>query len=147
MSEAPASLLQLRAKHAHALPRLRLLGRWGALLILELGLAGDGSQVRAVVRLVNVESILVVVSEALANEFLASVRNLRLLLEDHLPSIEDCLVPYNRHLRLVLSEGLHPIEQLVKDDAHRPNIYFGSDLRIILLKTLRCLVPVSAHPL
>ena len=80
------------------------------------------TQVWTVVCLVNIVSILVMISQASTDELFASVRDGWFLWELHLSCIEDGLVSYDCHLRLIVSEWLHSEKQLVKDDAHAPNV-------------------------
>ena len=66
------------------------------------------SQVGTIIGLVDVISVLVVVSQATSDKLFATVRDTRLLGELHLPGVQDGLIAHNRHLRLVVSERLHP---------------------------------------
>ena len=80
------------------------------------------TQIWTVVCLVDIVSILVMISQATTDELFAAVRDGWFLWELHLSSIEDSLVSHDRHLRLIVSEWLHPEKQLVKDDAYAPNV-------------------------
>ena len=80
------------------------------------------TQIWTVVCLVDIVSILVMISQATTDELFAAVWDGWFLWELHLSSIEDGLVSHDRHLRLIVSEWLHPEKQLVKDDAHAPNV-------------------------
>ena len=62
------------------------------------------------------------VSQTPADELFAAVRDGRLWRELDLAGVEDCLIAHDRHLRLVVAEGLHPEQQLIEDDAHAPNV-------------------------
>jgi len=106
------------------------------------------AKVRAVISLINIESILMVICQALSNEFFAGVRDRGLWWELHLSCIEDCLVTHYCHLRLVVAERFHTEEKLVEDDAHAPDINLLCYLWILaLVEAFGRLVPVGAYSL
>ena len=83
---------------------------------------GPSSQVRAVVSLIDVISILVVICKAAPDEVFATVGNHGFRWELHLSSIENGLISHYSHLRLVVAEGFHAEQKLIEDYANAPNV-------------------------
>ena len=65
-------------------------------------------QVRIIVSFVHIEAVLVMVGKTLADKVFALVTDRRSLREDHLASIEDRLISYDCHLRLVMAKRFLP---------------------------------------
>ena len=80
------------------------------------------TQVWTVVGLIDVKSVLVMICQALAYKFFAAVRDWGLRWKLDLSSVQNSLVPYDSHLRLIMAEGFYSEKKLIKDDTHAPNV-------------------------
>jgi len=116
-------------------------------LLLVLLQVGGATQVRAVVSLIHIISVVVVICKAIADEFLATITYLRLSWEHYLASIQDCLVFQDGLLWLVVTKGFRTKKKLVENYSYAPNVHFVGYLRRVLLETFWCLVPVSSDAL
>jgi hypothetical protein len=59
-----------------------------------------------------------VIGKAFSNEVLALVSHQWFHRETYFASIQDCLVSYNCHLRLVVPEGFHAEQKFKEDDTN-----------------------------
>ena len=96
--------------------------RWQGSVVACAWCGCRAAQVGAVVRLINVISVLVVVGQTPSYEVLAGIWNTWFAWELYLSRVQNGLITDNSHLWLIVAEGLHPEEQLIKYDSYAPNV-------------------------
>ena len=72
-----------------------------------------------------------VVCQAFPDEVFAAVRDDRLCWEYNLPGIQNCLVSYDCHLRLIVAKRLYSKYKFKEDDPNAPNVNLTTEKRLI----------------